>query len=113
QARRDSNPQQAVLETAALADWSYWPKSFPRSYKNEKNPSGSEFASSEEVLRSMSFIYCGLPRLLLLFMRSVLTAKRAKLFQLHPFGVKLLVLRRIVVSTPTSHAFKINDLSHV
>ena len=26
QARRDSNPQQAVLETAALANWSYWPK---------------------------------------------------------------------------------------
>ena len=29
QARRDSNPQQAVLETAALANWSYWPKTLP------------------------------------------------------------------------------------
>lgn len=25
QARRDSNPQHAVLETAALTNWSYWP----------------------------------------------------------------------------------------
>ena len=45
-------------------------------------------------------------------MRRVFPAERAKLAELEPFGVSLLVLIGSVVTPPANRTFKLNKLSH-
>jgi hypothetical protein len=83
QARRDSNPQQAVLETAAL-------------------PIG---ATGLKISRTRTALFE-------LFVRGVLPAMPAELLQLQTSGAGLLVLGAGVGLFPARRAFKLDEFSH-
>jgi hypothetical protein len=51
-------------------------------------------------------------RLLLFFVNSVLTAKRAELFDLESLGVQLFVLVGSVITLAARRAFELDELSH-
>ena len=107
QARRDSNPQQAVLETAALANWSYWPNTTIKiKIKTEKRDSLGTDQNSDKLFRKSYDL------LFLLFVNRVFTTKRAKLTKFNTFMVQFFIFVAAIISLPTGRALKLNEFSH-
>ncbi len=119
QARRDSNPQQAVLETAALPIGATGLKPFVsvdpldgrvtlrgamfinEQQKYRKQPLFAEFKNS--VYKRLLF---------LLFMNRMFSAKRAVLLELNTLRMKLFIFIGRVISAVTRRAAKLDELSH-